>query len=43
VPGDGGVEPGLALVEREAVLAEGEIFFYRPSQPGGPDQPGLGQ
>jgi hypothetical protein len=30
VAGDGGVEPGLALVEAEAVLAEGEIFFNRP-------------
>ena len=40
---DRGVEPGLALVEAEAVLAEFEIFFYRPSQPGGADQPGLGQ
>ena len=40
---DRGVEPGLALVEREAVLGEGEIFFYRPAQPGCPDQPGLGQ
>jgi hypothetical protein len=29
VPGDRGVEPGLALVEAEAVLAELEIFFYR--------------
>jgi len=30
VPGDGGVEPGLALVEAEAVLAELRIFFNRP-------------
>jgi hypothetical protein len=30
VAGDGGVEPGLALVKAEAVLAEGEIFFSRP-------------
>ena len=41
--GDRGVEPGLALVEPEAVLAEREILFYRPAQPGGADQPGLGQ
>jgi hypothetical protein len=27
VPGDRGVQAGLALVEREAVLAEDEIFF----------------
>ena len=43
VAGDRGVEPGLALVEPEAVLVELEIFFYRPSEPGGTDQPGLGQ
>jgi hypothetical protein len=30
VAGDRGVEPGLALVEAEAVLAELEIFFSRP-------------
>jgi hypothetical protein len=30
VAGDRGVEPGLALVEPEAVLAEREIFFSRP-------------
>ena len=40
---DRGVEPGLALVQAEAVLPEFEIFFYWPSQPCGPDQPGLGQ
>ena len=40
---DRGVQPGLALVEAEAVLAEFEIFFYWPSQPGGADQPGLGE
>ena len=28
VAGDRGVEPGLALVKAEAVLAELEIFFY---------------
>ena len=39
---DRGVEAGLALVEPEAVLAEFEIFFYRPSEPCGADQPGLG-
>src|SRR6266568_5145714 len=43
VAGDRGVEPGLALVEPEAVLAELEIFFYWPAEPGGADQPGLGQ
>ena len=43
VAGDDGVEPGLALVEAEAVLAESEIFFNRPAQPCRPDQPGLGQ
>jgi pimeloyl-ACP methyl ester carboxylesterase len=43
VAGDRGVAPGLALAEAEAVLAEREIFFYRPSEPGGADQPGLGQ
>ena len=43
VAGDRGVEPGLALVQAEAVLAELEILFHRPSQPGCPDQPGLGQ
>jgi len=30
VAGDRGVEPGLALVEPEAVLRECEIFFSRP-------------
>ena len=30
VAGDRGVEPGLALVEAEAVLAEFKIFFSRP-------------
>ena len=40
--GDRGVEPGLALVEREAVLREREIFFNRPAQPCRPDQLGLG-
>ena len=43
VAGDRGVEPGLALVQPEAVLAELEILFHRPSQPGRADQPGLGQ
>jgi len=43
VAGDRGVEPCLALVEAEAVLAEFEIFFNRPAQPCCPDQPGLGQ
>src|SRR5271165_5463931 len=42
VAGDRGVEPSLALVEAEAVLAEFEIFFYWPSEPCGADQPGLG-
>src|SRR6266487_1429427 len=40
---DRGVEPGLALVQAEAVLAELEILLHRPAQPGRPDQPGLGQ
>ena len=40
---DRGIEPGLALVQAEAVLPELEIFLDRPAQPGGPDQPGLGQ
>jgi hypothetical protein len=40
---DRGVEPGLALVEAEAVFAEPEILFYQPSEPCGADQPGLGQ
>ena len=30
VAGDRGVEPGLALVQAEAVLPELEIFFSRP-------------
>ena len=30
VADDRGVEPGLALVEAEAVLSELEIFFNRP-------------
>jgi hypothetical protein len=38
---DRGVQPGLAVVEREAVLAGFGIFFYLPSQPGGADQPVL--
>jgi hypothetical protein len=37
------LEAGLALVEAEAVLAELEIFFDWPTQPGGADQPGLSQ
>ena len=40
--GDRGVEANLRLVEAEAVLAELEIFFYRPPKPGGADQPGQG-
>ena len=39
VPGDRGVEADLGLVEPEAVLAELEIFFSRPAQPGGADRP----
>ena len=42
VAGDRGVEPGLALVEAEAVLAELEVLLDRPAQPGGADQPGHG-
>ena len=42
MPGDGCVQPDLGLVQSEAVLAELEIFFYGPAQPGGADQPGLG-
>jgi hypothetical protein len=42
VPGDRGVEADLGLVEPEAVLAEFEIFFGRPAQPGCADQPGQG-
>jgi hypothetical protein len=30
VAGDRGVQTGLALVEREAVLTEGEIFLNQP-------------
>jgi hypothetical protein len=43
VPGDRGVEPDLGLVQAEAVLAELESFLDRPAQPGGTDQPGLGE
>jgi hypothetical protein len=32
-----------ALVKAEAVVAELEIFFYGPSEPGGVGQPGPGQ
>jgi hypothetical protein len=39
VPGDRGVEADLGLAEAEAVLAEFEIFFGRPAQPGGADRP----
>src|SRR6266705_4370447 len=42
MPGDGCVQPDLGLVQSEAVLTELEIFFYGPAQPGGADQPGLG-
>ena len=38
--GDRGIEPDLGLVEAEAVLAEFEIFFCRPAQPGRADGPG---
>ena len=41
MPGDRGVEPGLALVQAEVVLAELETFLRWPAQPGRPDQPGL--
>src|SRR5258708_1109195 len=40
VPQDRVVEADLGLVEAEAVLAELEILFDRPSEPGGADQPG---
>ena len=40
---DRGVEPGLALVQAEAVLPEPEILLHRPAQPCCPDQPRLGQ
>ena len=30
---DRGVEPGLALVQAEAALAQFEAFLHRPSQP----------
>jgi hypothetical protein len=43
VADDRGVEPDLGLIQAEAVLPELEIFFYRPSQPGCPDQAGLGK
>ena len=43
VAGDGGVEADLGLVQAEAVLAEFEIFFHGPAQPGGADKPGHGQ
>jgi hypothetical protein len=39
VPGDGGVEPDLGLIQAEAVLAGPELLFHRPSQPCRPDQP----
>jgi hypothetical protein len=42
VPGDGGVQPDLGLVEAEAALAKFEIFFCRPSQPCCADRPGRG-
>ena len=42
VPGDRGVQADLGLVEPEAVLAELEIFFGRPAQPGCADRPGRG-
>jgi hypothetical protein len=43
VPQDGGVEPGLALIEAEAALGELEALLGRPPQTRGPDQPGLGR
>ena len=43
VPGDRGVQADLGLVQPEAVLAELEIFFNGPAQPGGADQPGPGE
>jgi hypothetical protein len=43
MPGDGGVEADLRLVEPETVLSELEIFFGRPAQPGRADRPGRGR
>ena len=43
VAGDRGVEADLGLAGAEAVLAEFEVFFHGPAQPGGADQPGHGQ
>ena len=40
MPGDRGIQAYLGLIEAKAVLAKFEIFFYRPAQPGGADQPG---
>jgi hypothetical protein len=40
VPGDRGVQADLGLVEPEAGLAELEILFCWPAQPGRADQPG---
>jgi hypothetical protein len=39
VPGDRGVQADLGLAEPEAVLAELEIFFAWPAQPGRADRP----
>ena len=40
VPGDRGVQADLGLTEAEAVLAEFEIFFAGPAQPGCAARPG---
>jgi hypothetical protein len=40
---DSGAEPRLALIQAQAVLPQLKILFHRPSQPGRPDQPRLGQ
>jgi hypothetical protein len=43
VAGDRGVEADLGLIEPEAVLAQPELLFHGPAQPGCADQPGQGQ
>jgi hypothetical protein len=42
VAADCGEQPCLALIKSEAVLAGLKVLFNWPSQPGGPDRPGLG-
>jgi hypothetical protein len=43
VPQDRGVEPDLALVQAEAAFSQLEALLNGPSQPGCPDQAGLGR